>query len=252
MAFLDTNWTATVTKVLVECWASGGSGRIGQSFPLGGGGGGGGAYARKAGIAVLIGNAYLVRIGLGIAGSGGESLFIDSATVRADPGITAPFGGGGGAGGQAALSTGDATFDGGAGGSTGPIFTPDAGAGGASSAGDSGPGAMGGGATSAVPGLGGVDGTRSGNGGAGGVPGNSPTGDGVAGVGPGGGGGGGGWAPSQSNGGFGGEGAVVIWDDTAGVGWPAVTANPPLAVFGSPPPNPPPPSATIPTSAFFM
>jgi hypothetical protein len=242
MAHSDTSWTATVAKVLVECRASGGQGRIGQNFPAAGGGGGAGAYARKAGIVTIIGNPYLIRQGLGVNGDGDESFFINGATVRAEGGHAAPFEPTGGAPGLASNSVGDTTFDGGTGATTTFALAPGGGGGG-------GGGREAAGQAGAVP-TGGTDGD--GNGPSGG-DGGAINANGVNGQSGGGGGGGGGTGGPGTSSGNGGDGWIVVYDDTSGNGWAGVLAgtSPAIHTVGSPPPLPPPPVTTR-NAAFMM
>ena len=211
-----------VTRVIAECWGAGAGGYTGW-----GAGGGGGAYSRRS-LAVTPGNPYNVAQGL----SGGPFQNGDRSTFTADlalicdalggsTGFTGPN-----PGGQASGGTGDVKFSGGSG------FVPGAGAlnggGGGGSADDTGDGADGLGPSGGAPRA------RGGGGGAGAsntVTNSSP------GTGPGGGGGGAVGGTSAT----GADGGVVLWNDTGAIGWPAVTANPPLASFGSTPPPPPPP-----------
>jgi hypothetical protein len=239
----DSLWTCPVgvTAVLVECWGSGGQGNIGQNFPNTGAGGGAGAYARKAGIPVTAGNTYLVRVGANSSiALNHNTLFINALTVNADFGQPGGFGSPG-TGGKAASSTGDTKFDGGDGSYPGFILAP--GGGGGGGGGRTGAGANGSGSTGGL-------GNDANNGGDGGAV-NSPGHDGLS---PGGGGGGGGAATGvQTAGGLGKDGALNIWDDTAGGGWVAVLAGtaPKLASFGNVPPDPIPPARPK-QAAFFM
>jgi hypothetical protein len=227
----DVIWTAPagVTQVFVECWASGGGGRIGQSFPLGGSSGGGGAYASQDGIVVIPGNTYLVRFGdqSALDGPGEESLFINPGTVRADPGQSGGFGAGG-AGGQAAASTGTVKHSGGNGVAC-TFGIPSPGAGGGSNAGRTVDGTDG-----TVPAGAPAPAGGGGKGGDGG-PVNTPGTPGQDGSAPGGGGGGGG-SDTVSGGGAskGAQGGVNIWNTTGGI--PEFTAL--LAAFGSALPGP--------------
>ena len=211
-----------VTRVIAECWGAGAGGYTGF-----GSGGGGGAYSRRA-LAVTPGNPYNVAQGL----SGGPFQNGDRSTFTADfalicdatGGLTGFFGPN--PGGQAAAGTGDTKFSGGDGFTFG--FAPPNGGGGGGSADDAGNGNNGGNP------AGGATRTRGGGGGAGAA---NAVSNGSPGTGPGGGGGGAVGGTSAT----GADGGVVLWDDTAGLGWPGVTVNPPLASFGSTPPPPPPP-----------
>jgi hypothetical protein len=232
---MDVLWLCPVgvTQVFIECWASGGGGRLGQSFPLGGNGGGGGAYASQDGIVVIPGMNYLVRFGdaSAVDGPGEESLFINPGTVRAEPGQAGSFGSGG-AGGTAAASTGTVKHSGGDGATT--IFgNPSPGGGGGSNAGrtvDGNPGT--------VPTGGAAPAGGGGKGGDGG-PVNTPAVPGQNGSGPGGGGGGGGSDVSTGGpGSSGAQGGVNIWNTTGGI--PEFTVL--LASFGTVLPGPTPPS----------
>ena len=125
----STTWTAPVgiTSVDVEVWGGGGAGGGQNLGSDGGGGGGGGAYSRKLNVAVTPGNTYTVTVGAGGTGvtsgtgnAGGDSWFINTATVLAKGGSGgAPSTGSppaGGAGGAAASGVGDVRFSGGNGG----------------------------------------------------------------------------------------------------------------------------------------
>jgi hypothetical protein len=112
-----TTWTcpAGVTSVTVECWGAGGGGVIAAPFPPGGGGGG--AYSRST-LTVIPGNVYPLTVGAGVAGGdGGQSFFIDAATVMAMGGSQA-LGhlNSGQPGGQASAGVGEIKFSGGTGG----------------------------------------------------------------------------------------------------------------------------------------
>jgi hypothetical protein len=219
--------------VIAECWGGGSQGRIGQGPNTPGCGGGGGAYARKAGIALIAGGTYLVRVGAPkhIAAAH-ESLFINGGVVLADGAVEAVFHGPG-IGGQAASSVGDVKFSGGSGAPYPGDIASDGG-GGASSAGRSSAGNDG---SFPAPGATIVDG-----GGPGAFGGLQPDGNGVSvTTGPGGGGGGGSTGTVQTNPGFGFQGAVVLWLD-GGV-WPPVGS--PVASFGAPPPLPTPPTPGV-------
>ena len=115
----STTWTAPagVFSVTVEVWGGGGGGGGAATNATGSGsGGGGGAYSKKINIPVTPLTGYTVVVGVagtggvGVSGTaGGDSYFIDAATVMAK-------GGGGGAldsgaagtGGSAAAGVGDA------------------------------------------------------------------------------------------------------------------------------------------------
>lgn len=122
-------WTAPagVTSVDVEVWGGGGAGGGQNLNSDGGGGGGGGAYSKVIGVTVVPGNTYAVTVGAGgvgvVAGTGGvggDSHFINAATVMAKGGVGgAPSTGtppAGGAGGAAAAGVGTTKFSGGNGG----------------------------------------------------------------------------------------------------------------------------------------
>lgn len=121
------NWTApaNVTSVIVEVWGGGGGGGGNTTTSDGGGGGGGGAYSRST-LAVTPGNDYAYSVGAGGNGgngangtAGGDTYFIDAATVMAKGGAfgygkTGGFApGAGGLGGAAAAGFGDVKFSGG-------------------------------------------------------------------------------------------------------------------------------------------
>ena len=219
-------WTCPggVTKVIVENWASG----AGGFAP--GGGGGGGEYARKT-RTVIPTTVYTVLTGIGGSGpssQAGADTDFDSGSVLAKGGqVGLFFGVTGGLGGTGGV--GDVLFDGGDGSVFSPTIGP--GAGGGGSGGDSSAGNVGT-QPAGAPAV-----TRGGAGG-----------DGAAGLGPaspgttpGGGGGAVPFNTGSTANGNGADGGCVIWDDTANLGWPGVTVNPPLASFGSTPPPPPPP-----------
>ena len=123
-------WTAPsgVTSVVVEVWGGGGGGGGNAATSDGGGGGGGGGYSRDT-LTVTPGNNYAYSVGaggVGVAGaagtSGGDSYFIDAATVMAKGGAGGnPTAGGspgaGGTGGAAAAGVGATRYSGGNGGS---------------------------------------------------------------------------------------------------------------------------------------
>lgn len=118
---------AGITSVTVEVWGGGGGGGGQNDTADGGGGGGGGAYSKKTNISVTPLADYTVTVGAAGAGGtgacgavGGETWFIDAATVLAkggQPGCnstgTPPPGGTGGA---AIDGVGDVKFSGGNGG----------------------------------------------------------------------------------------------------------------------------------------
>ncbi|MDR3634356.1 MAG: carboxypeptidase-like regulatory domain-containing protein [Isosphaeraceae bacterium] len=198
----DTTWTcpAGVTSVQVECWGGGGAGSS-----LAGGGAGGGAYARGNAVPVTPGTVYAVHVGSGGsgAGTGGQagdgSYFNTVGTVFATPG-QGTSSNTGAAGGTAALSVGDVTFDGGNGGNASTNDTGQQyGGGGGGVAGSGGAGANGGNATSTAGGIGGGAGTSGGNG---------EFGTGLNGSSAGGGGGGGGTGASGAS--SGGNGQVLL------------------------------------------
>ena len=124
----STTWTAPtgVTSVTAEVWGGGGGGGGQNQNSDGGGGGGGGAYSQQTAITVTPGNGYTVTVGAaggGVAsscgGTGGDSSFVDTATVLAKGGVggcpstgTPPAGG---AGGAAASGVGTTKFSGGQG-----------------------------------------------------------------------------------------------------------------------------------------
>lgn len=218
MGYVDYTWVATITgNVIVEVWGGGGGGGVQAR-----GGGGGSAYARTAGLAVIIGNGYLARVAdPGPPNKDGDiSLYSNLSNPRAVGGGGAIFGPNGhGPGGLASACIGDVKYSGGDGSNQ---LLDTTGGGGGGSAGSNGDG-------NASPGYptGATAVYRGGYGGDG-----SSSGAGSNGGGPGGGGGGGG---PLDQGGYGGRGAVVIWKDM-GVCPPTAA---PLATFGSPPPNPP-------------
>lgn len=219
MSQTNYTWTAPVgvLKVLSEEWGSGAGGYLG-----GFGGGGGGAYSRRAAMTVIPGNMYNVATGdPGPPNNGGaESTFTAEGGVVANAvGGKASVLGAGGLGGLAADCTGDTSYSGGDGSPSGG----GGGGGGGSSAGSSGDGNGGGQPTGGTPVYrGGYGGDGAVNNIAPGSPGGPP--------------GGGGGSSVGDVGAQGGNGAVVLWDDTDGSGWPKFGT--PLATFGSPPPNP--------------
>jgi len=218
----STTWTcpANVTSVQVEAWGAGGAGGSGYKPTTGnawGGGGAGGAYAKRTSISVVPGTSYTINVGVG-----GVSSTNNGATV---PGGNSWFGSGsvtnclamGGGGGQSVVSSGSGIAGAGgtnSSGSSGDIVyqggngavgqsTTSAGGGGGSSAGTSSAGSnavsyLG---ASAVPG-----------GGAGGNGKDSSVGNGFPGGWPGGGGGGarGTSTGSQTLGGTGASGQLIL------------------------------------------
>jgi len=222
----STTWVcpANVTAVQVECWGAGGAGGSaykpvsGNAF---GGGGAGGSYAKKNSVSVVPGTSYTISIG-----AGGVSAISPSLTTVS--GGDSWFGSGsvasclakGGAGGQTVISSGSSIVgNGGVGstaGSVGDLFfaggnglvgqgsPTNTGGGGGGSAGIS---SVGGSATSYV-------GATAVNGGGAGGNGKDSTGNGNGSQGgsPGGGGGGarGSSVGSQTLGGTGGAGQVVL------------------------------------------
>ena len=225
LTYTNTNsstWTcpANVTALQVEAWGAGGAG--GSAYkPISGnawgGGGAGGAYAKRTNVTVLSGTNYTINVG-----AGGVSSVTNGATV---PGGNSWFGSGsvtnclamGGGGGQSVVTSGSSI----------------AGAGGTNSSGSSGDivyqggnGAVGQSATSAGGGGGGSSGTGSpgasatnstgatmvDGGGAGGDGKSGGNGNGLAGGLPGGGGGGarGSSTGSQTLGGTGAAGKVIL------------------------------------------
>ena len=125
----STTWTAPtgVTSVTAEVWGGGGGGGGQNLASDGGGGGGGGAYSIKAGIVVVPATGYTVTVGgagTGNAGctastAGGDSSFVNTATVLAKGGSPGACSTGtppaGGLGGAAASGVGDTKFGGGQG-----------------------------------------------------------------------------------------------------------------------------------------
>ena len=221
-----TTWVcpANVTAVQVEAWGAGGAGGSAYKPDSGnafGGGGAGGSYAKKNSVSVVPGTSYTISIG-----EGGVSAISPSLTTVS--GGDSWFGIGsvayckakGGAGGQSVISSGSGIVgSGGAGssaGSVGDVFfaggnglvgqgsPTNTGGGGGGSAGIS---SVGGSATSYV-------GASAGNGGGAGGNGKDSTGNGngLQGASPGGGGGGarGSSVGSQTLGGKGGAGQVVL------------------------------------------
>ena len=201
-------WTAPagVTSVSVEAWGAGGRG---GSIASGSGeetrgGGGGGAYAKKSSFTVVPGTEYTMSVGAGsqTPSAGGDSYFIDIATLLAKGGKSATnnFGASGGA---ASESLGDTKFSGGKGAMGGALPDDNYGGGGGSSAGT---------ASDGNPGSGATGGTVSG-----GFPGGNGAAEssnvGSSAVGNGGGGGGAYRSSDNSSGyggGFGSDGRIVI------------------------------------------
>jgi parallel beta-helix repeat protein len=165
-----------VTSITVEVWGGGGrggsiSGGFGESVA---GGGGGGGYSSKT-ITVVPGTSYSYTVGSGSSSTspGGDSYFINTATLLAKGGSSST-GSSGASGGAAASGVGDTKYSGGtgAGGSTGSNY----GGGGGSSAGTGANGANATNATGANAPTGGGNGgdgrsSSSGNGTAGSTPG---------------------------------------------------------------------------------
>jgi len=222
----STTWTcpANVTAVQVECWGAGGAGGSGSKPVSGnafGGGGAGGSYAKKNSVTVVPGTSYTISIG-----AGGVSALSPGLTTV--PGGDSWFGSGsvasclakGGAGGQSVISSGSGIVgSGGVGssaGSVGDLFfaggnglvgqgsPTNTGGGGGGSAGIS---SVGGNATSYVGAA-----AVSGGGAGGDGKDSSGNGNGLPGGSPGGGGGGarGSSVGSQTLGGTGGAGQVVL------------------------------------------
>lgn len=208
-------WTAPagVTSVDVEVWGGGGGGGGQNNNADGGGGGGGGAYSKST-IAVTPGNTYTVTVGAGGAGgtggtgvTGGDSYFINAATVMAKGGTGgAPSTGTpppGGAGGAAAAGVGTTRFSGGNGGAGRNNSTGQGGPGGSSAGtganGASGPTTWSTVTAAAAPAGGGIGG----NGGTSGNNGSAPA------SGNGGGGGGSGDGANRT-GGSGADGQVIL------------------------------------------
>jgi hypothetical protein len=193
--FTSGSWVAPtgVTSVTVECWGGGGGGRGDHGGATSQGGGGGGAYARSV-LAVTPGNSYAYVVGGGgqggakdtVAGGptaaqdGGDTHFIDAATVMAKGGRGRDSSSQTGAlGGLASASVGTIKFDGGQGGNGAGGDVTGTGGGGGATGGTTANGQTG---TLTVPGYAQftIEGGHGGNGGLG-----APT----AGVIPGGGGG---------------------------------------------------------------
>jgi hyaluronate lyase len=222
----STTWIcpANVTAVQVECWGAGGAGGSGSKPVSGnafGGGGAGGSYAKKNSVTVVPGTSYTISIG-----AGGVSALSPSLTTV--PGGDSWFGSGsvasclakGGTGGQSVISSGSGIVgSGGVGssaGSVGDLFfaggnglvgqgsPTNTGGGGGGSAGKL---SVGGNATSYVGAA-----AVSGGGAGGDGKDSSGNGNGLPGGSPGGGGGGarGSSVGSQTLGGTGGAGQVVL------------------------------------------
>lgn len=197
-----TTWTvpAGVTSVTVQAWGGGGHGANRTTFGRGGGGGGG-AYAIKV-VAVTPGTVLNVNVGAGSTDNnpGGDSWFIDTATVLAKGGTSALNDNTtAGSGGSLSLSIGDDTNSGGNGAAAGTNS-----GGGGSSAGT----AINGNGVNASAQTGGNAPTGGGDGGNG----RASSGDGQTGSAPGG-GGGGGFKNSGSTiryGGNGGNGRIIL------------------------------------------
>lgn len=212
----STTWTAPagVTSVDVEVWGGGGAGGGQNSNSDGGGGGGGGAYSKVLGIAVTPGNTYTVTVGAGgvgvaggTGGSGGDSYFINAATILAKGGTGgAPSTGtppAGGAGGAVASGVGTTKFSGGNGGQGRNSNTGQGGPGGSSAGtaanGASGPSPWSTLTAAAAPAGGGIGGNGGGSGNNGSVPASGN-----------GGGGGGSGDGTNKTGGDGADGQVIL------------------------------------------
>ena len=222
----STTWTcpANVTAVQVECWGAGGAGGSAYKPDSGnafGGGGAGGSYAKKNSVSVVPGTSYTISIGEGGVSAISPSL----ATVS---GGDSWFGSGsvasclakGGAGGQSVISSGSGIVGGGGvGSSTGSVgdlfFAGGNGLAGQGSPINTGGGGGGSGATLSVGGSAtsylGATGVSGGGAGGNGKD-SSGNGNGSQGGSPGGGGGGarGSSIGSQTLGGKGGAGQVVL------------------------------------------
>lgn len=260
MAFTDYIWTPLFTGFVVpESFGAGGGANIGGTTVFGAGPGGG-AYGRRGSVAVTNGIGITVRIANQSPQqtNGDTTFFKDAPTCSAEGGRGAS-GGISGVGGKAVNSGGDVVYDGGDGYQTNiwPAPGQDGGGGGGSCADDSGPGNNG------IYLLGGAARPRGGKGGDGGVQTNvtPPPWNGTPGIdgdAPGGGGGGGGYGnPSQTTGGKGGMGAVVIWaaadwPDAATPGTRPVVGAVPIAVYGAPVPPFPTPPVTVRSSSFVV
>lgn len=162
------SWQAPlgVSEVLVEAWGGGGAGSDGGAVAAhGGGGGGGGAYA-KGTVPITPGNSYSVTVGnateaSSFVGDGGAQVLAaggqNGSTLNNSPG----------AGGLAANSVGDVTYNGGTGGAGSTTSSVYAGGGGASGS-RVGHGFNGSQGTTSDPGWGGLAGPGAGAGGLGG------------------------------------------------------------------------------------
>lgn len=200
-----TTWVAPPGAAFVDVYVWGGGGKGSNLTGAGsGGGGGGGAFSMRAGIPVTPGASYSIHTGLGASGSmaaGGDSYFINTSTVMAKGGESAPpDGDNGGAGGAAADGAGDTKYSGGDGADG---LDPTYSGGGGSSAGYTANG------TDAIDSTGAIaptDGGNGGNGVSGGV-----TGNGLNGSDPGGGGGGSFSTGGNATGGSGANGLVAIY-----------------------------------------
>jgi len=215
-------WTcpANVTAVQVEAWGAGGAGGSGYKPASGnawGGGGAGGAYAKRTNVTVLPGTNYTINVG-----AGGVSSVTNGATV---PGGDSWFGNSsltnclakGGAGGQSVVSSGSGIA--GAGGTNLSVSLGDiVYQGGNGAAGQSSTSAGGGGGSSAGTASAGTNATSyvgasaPSGGGAGGDGKSAGNGNGLVGSQPGGGGGGarGSSTGSQTLGGTGGAGQIIL------------------------------------------
>lgn len=208
------NWTCPVgvTSVQVECWGGGGAGGSAVNGLCVGGGGAGDAYVRST-PSVSSETTYAVTVGSGgtanttvpgYGGTGGDSWFSDSSTIKAQGGAggqnvnTASALGTGGVG-SSASSIGTTKYRGGDGWT--PISTTASGGGGGS-------GGTGSDGTSATS----YTGAAAVNGGGAGGNGSTGTHDGYVGSAPGGGGGGAraGASTTQRTGGAGVAGQVVL------------------------------------------
>jgi len=126
-----TDWEcpSNVSSVTVRCWGAGGGGGATDDYSgSAAGGGGGGAFSSKI-VSVTPGTIYTITVGAGGAGgvdgningqAGGDSWFVDAATVMAKggsggTGATLDDDEAGGAGGAAASGVGTTKFSGGKG-----------------------------------------------------------------------------------------------------------------------------------------
>jgi hyaluronate lyase len=218
----STTWTcpANVTAVQIEAWGGGGAGGSGYKPSSGnawGGGGAGGAYAKRTNVTVLSGSNYTINVG-----AGGVSSITNGVAV---PGADSWFGkdsltnclAKGGAGGQSVVSSGSGIAGAGgtnSSGSSGDIVYQ----GGNGAVGQSSMSAGGGGGSSAGRANAGTNATSNvgasapSGGGAGGNGKDNGNGNGSAGSLPGGGGGGarGSSAGSQTLGGTGAAGQIIL------------------------------------------